>query len=96
MVYGMERLPRSRRRSNLQDYLFRSVLPSTPILSYDWRAAGWYASERARLSRMGRNIPFIDGQIAAVAAVYGLILVTSNRSDFEPFEGLQIEDWKDG
>lgn len=94
MLYGMERLPPSRRRSNIQDYLFRTVLPNTPILPYDWRAAGWYAAERARLSRIGWTVPFIDGQIAAVAAVHGLVLVTSNRSDFEPFEGLEIRDWK--
>lgn len=94
LLYGMERLPRSRKRSNLQDYLFRMVLPSTPILPYDWRAAEWCASERARLSKMGRSIPFIDGQIAAVAAVHGLVLVTSNRIDFAPFEGLEIQDWK--
>ena len=94
MLYGMERLPRSRKRSNIQDYLFRTVLPSTPILPYDRRAAEWYASERARLSRLGRIVPFIDGQIAAVAAVHGLVLVTSDRTDFEPFEGLEIQDWK--
>lgn len=94
MLYGMERLPRSRKRSNIQDYLFRTVLPNTPILPYDRRAAEWNASERARLSKLGLVVPFIDGQIAAVAAVHGLVLVTSNRTDFESFEGLEVQDWK--
>jgi tRNA(fMet)-specific endonuclease VapC len=64
------------------------------LRAYDQAAAEWHASERARLAARGRIIPHLDGQIAAVAATYNLILVTSNRRDFEPFEGLTIEDWK--
>jgi tRNA(fMet)-specific endonuclease VapC len=43
----------------------------------------------------GRPSPFADGQIAAIAAVNGLILVTFNRGDFEGFDGLQMQDWRD-
>lgn len=94
LLYGMDRLPPSRKRSNIQDYLFGTVFPNTPILPYDREAAEWHAFERARLAAMGRPVPFSDGQIAAVAAVRGLVLVTSNRFDFEPFEGLDLVDWK--
>ena len=34
-----------------------------------------------------------DGQIAAIAGVNGLILVTRNISDFEPFSELKTENW---
>ena len=36
---------------------------------------------------------FIDGQIAAIASVNGLILVTRNIDDFKPFLRLKIENW---
>jgi len=36
---------------------------------------------------------FVDGQIAAIANVNGLILVTRNIDDFKPFLRLKIENW---
>ena len=36
--------------------------------------------------------PFADGQIAAIAAVNDLLLVTRNTADFAYF-GIEIEDW---
>jgi len=36
---------------------------------------------------------FVDGQIAAISAVNGLILVTRNIDDFKQFLKLKIENW---
>lgn len=69
------------------------VLPNFPVLEYDREAADWHALERARLSASGRTPPFTDGQIAAIAHVNDLILVTGNSRDFEGFQGLRLEDW---
>ena len=86
---------RPRKRRNLEEYLFRIVLVTLPILPYDSAAAEWHARERARLAGLGRSPAFADGQIAAIAGAHDLTLVTANRADFEPFEGLRIEDWRD-
>jgi tRNA(fMet)-specific endonuclease VapC len=94
LLFGCERLPRSRRRQQLEDYLFSVVPDSFPVLPYDQAAAAWHAAERALLETIGKTPPFIDGQIAAVARINGLVLVTSNGSDFAEFEGLRIEDWR--
>ena len=94
LLFGCERLPRSRRRQQLEDYLFSVVPDSFPVLPYDRAAAAWHAAERARLQAIGKTPPFLDGQIAAVAWVNDLVLVTSNGSDFAGFEGLRLEDWK--
>ena len=93
LLFGYLRLPESRRRRDLGHYLFRSLAPEITILSYDQPAAEWHAHERVRLGNIGLTPPFEDGQIAAVAHVNGLILVTANVRDFQNFEGLQIEDW---
>jgi len=42
---------------------------------------------------VGRTPPFVDGQIAAIAFVHGLVLITRNEDDFVAFEELQIENW---
>ncbi|MGH3089432.1 MAG: type II toxin-antitoxin system VapC family toxin [Rubrobacteraceae bacterium] len=94
MLFGCERLPESEKRTAIEDYLHRVVAASVEILPYDERAAGWHAAERARLSLEGRTPPFADGQIAAVAHENGLVLVTSNRVDYEGFRDLRVEDWR--
>lgn len=94
LVYGFRRLPPSRRRTAIEEYINDFVLGQMTILSYDAAAAQWHAAERARLVGIGRTPPYLDGQIAAVAAVNGLVLVTFNLADFQHFSGLQIEDWR--
>ena len=70
------------------------MLESFPVLDYGFRAADWYARERARLAATGRTPPFVDGQIAAISHSNDLILVTANTSDFRAFDDLRIESWK--
>lgn len=94
MLFGCFRLPHSARRSAIEEYLNEVVAPSIPILPYDARAAEWHAAERARLSGKGRTPPFADGQIAAVASVNDLTLVTSNLDDYAAFEDIRVEDWR--
>ena len=65
-----------------------------PILDYDAAAALWHATERARLTAQGWTPPFQDGQIAAIAFVNELTLVTFNRPDFKRFEGLRTTTWR--
>ena len=93
LQFGAARLRPSKRRRLIESYLVDVVRSTIPILSYDERAAHWHAVERARLVAAGRTPPFVDGQIAAIAVVNDLILVTANVSDYEPFAGLTIENW---
>lgn len=91
--YGCQRLAAGKRRTAIEAYLVEVVLRAFPILPYDDVAAAWHASERARLERAGATAPFVDGQIAAIAKVRDLVLVTMNVRDFARFEGLEVESW---
>lgn len=91
--FGCARLPPSRRRQVIERYIEDVVLASFPVLDYDREAADWHALERARLAAEGLARPFVDGQIAAIARVNDLMLITSNTADFEGFEGLQVRNW---
>ena len=93
LVYGCHRLPLGKRRAALEDYLYKVVQPSFPVLAYDEEAAAWHGRERARLEGSGKIAPFVDGQIAAIARSKSLTLVTTNAKHFESFEGLQVVDW---
>ena len=93
LTYGCRRLPKGKRRTALEAYLRDVVHGSFPILPYDEAAAAWHGEERARLEALGRPAPFVDGQIAAIAHVNGLVLATTNHKDFARFRGLTVENW---
>jgi len=93
LTYGCQRLPHGKRRVALEAYLREVVQGSFPILPYDEAAAAWHGEQRARLEALGRPAPFVDGQIAAIARVHGLVLATTNDKDFARFKGLKVENW---
>lgn len=90
--YGLERLPTGRRREIVSIYI-DDLVRRFDVLPYDEPAARWHAAERARLEAQGITRPFADAQIAATAAVRGLVLVTRNTADFEGYRGLAVESW---
>jgi tRNA(fMet)-specific endonuclease VapC len=93
--FGTERLVPSRRRQNLEEYLQNLVTTNLPILSHTTEAARWFATERSRLVQVGLPPSYPDGQIAAIACMNNLILVTRNVSDFIHFNELKLENWFD-
>jgi tRNA(fMet)-specific endonuclease VapC len=93
LTYGCHRLPRGKRRQALETYLEHVVLASFPVLAYDAAAARWHGIERARLEARGKPAPFVDGQIAAIARVNELTLVTVNVKDFARFKDVDVENW---
>lgn len=91
--FGLERLDHSKKKSMIKDYLENVINRSIIFFPYDNEAASWHAKERARLERKGITVPFVDAQIAAIAAVNELILVTRNTNDFRHFINLKTENW---
>jgi len=64
-----------------------------PVLAYDEAAARWHGIERARLEKLGKPASYVDGQIASVAYIHELVLVTANVKDFKRFKEVHIENW---
>jgi tRNA(fMet)-specific endonuclease VapC len=93
LLFGVLRMEKSNRRKALEQYLFGAIQQEIPILPYDVAAATWFSQERARLSKQGLMPSYPDGQIAAVATVNDLVLVTRNVNDFAQFSDLKVENW---
>ena len=93
VMMGYLRLPESRKRQEIEAYMQQSVEGVLEILPYDDTAARWHALERTRLMQAGKIPPYVDGQIAAIAATNNLILVTRNTKDFRYFQDLPIANW---
>jgi len=96
LQYGCLRLPVSRKRYIIESYIEDVIWQNMVILPYDERAARWHAEERARMALQGQMPPYVDGQIAAIAKVNGLVLVTRNTADFEIFSDLYVQNWHKG
>lgn len=92
IAYGIERLPRSKRRSALED---RFALVRTELARSLWTDAvsERFGSIKATLERKGQRIEDFDAAIAAHALAAGAILVTANLDDMTRVADLKMEDW---
>jgi len=93
LVFGCDRLPPSEKRTLLEEFLSELANSSMLIFPYDTEAAAWHGRERARLSRLGLTPAFADGQIASIAKVHDLTLVTNNIRNYRHFDQLKMENW---
>ncbi len=94
--HGIERLPASKRRKQLDEWL-RGELPlrfEQRILQVDGAVADEWGRLVARHDVLGRPIHAMDALIAATAQVHALTLVTRNTSDFEASVKSVMNPWK--
>lgn len=91
--FGINRLPKGELKRDLQLFLRQIENYQFSVLPYDNPSAIHHAKERARLSAIGLTPSFVDGQIAAIATVNNLTIVTRNTNDFKYFKNLEIENW---
>ena len=91
--YGVATLDAGTKKSKITAFLDGLLAGGIAVLPYDHVAAEWHAAERARLHKTGKPRPFVDGQIASIAVVNEMILVTRNVRDFKHFRDLKIKDW---
>jgi tRNA(fMet)-specific endonuclease VapC len=92
-LFGIERQISSVKRKQLLDYRYFLEEIELPVLPFDHAAANWMSHERTRLCSEGLTPAYRDLQIAAVAAIRGLTVVTRNMKDFARFQGVRIENW---
>ena len=69
------------------------LLQDLGVLPFDEACAEQFGRLRGELKRRGVGTGPIDLQIAAVALVHDLTLVTNNTADFQNIPGLRLEDW---
>ena len=94
---GVERQPRSRRRSLLDAWL-RDDLParfSGRVLGIDATVADTWGRLIAQREAIGRPMSAMDGWIAATARVHAMTLVTRNVTDFAATVDSIANPWTD-
>lgn len=84
LVYGIERLPQGRRRTELTAFLERTVEEfGERLLPVSEAVASAAARMRAIREKAGRPIHLGDALIAGTAAAHDLEIMTRNVGDFE-------------
>ncbi len=90
MFYGSMKSKDPQRSLEIQQNFF-TEFQSPP---FDDNAALIFSELRAGLTKSGTPIGAYDLQIAAIALVNELTLVTHNTKEFGRIENLKIEDWE--
>ncbi len=89
--FGMQLNPgRARKLAPVMD-AFISSITILPFEDADAKAAGGL---RSALQKQGQSIGAYDVLIAGCGLAKGLIVVTSNTSEFQRISGLQVENWR--
>jgi predicted nucleic acid-binding protein len=95
ILYGMELLPKGKRRSALQvqaESMFEEDFADR-ILPFDSDAARWFARIVAGRRSMGRPTREFDAAIAAIARSRSAALATRNTRDFDDCGVALLNPW---
>jgi tRNA(fMet)-specific endonuclease VapC len=92
LAYGIERLPRSKRREKLLDRLL-AIRGEVRRSSWTDEVSVHFGVVKATLERRGERIEDFDAAIAAHALSVDAVLVTTNMRHMERIPGLRLEDW---
>ncbi|MDX2138488.1 MAG: hypothetical protein SF123_10370 [Chloroflexota bacterium] len=63
-------------------------------MPFDETAADHFGRIKATLELAGKPVGPYDMQIAAIALVHELIVITHNLREFGRVSGLRVEDWE--
>jgi tRNA(fMet)-specific endonuclease VapC len=92
IAYGIERLPRSKRKEALRA---RYELLRAELARAEWSdtVTDAFGRIKASLEKRGQRIEDFDAAVAAHAAAAGVVLVTADVDDLSRIPGIKIEDW---
>ena len=73
--------------------VLQSLFATFKSLPFDGEAARVYGKLRSDLAQQGIPIGPLDLQIASIALLNGLTVITNNTREFSRIVGLNVEDW---
>jgi tRNA(fMet)-specific endonuclease VapC len=92
IAYGIERLPRSKRRDSLVER-FDLIRSEFARVAWTDAVSERYGFIKATLERRGERIEDFDAAIAAHALAEEAVLVTANLHHMARIPGLTVDDW---
>jgi tRNA(fMet)-specific endonuclease VapC len=93
IAYGIARLPKSRRRTLLEER-FGTIAATFERLEWTDAVSTTFGEIKAQLERKGRPLEDFDIAIAAHAIAHSATLVTTNIKHLSIVPDLALEDWE--
>jgi tRNA(fMet)-specific endonuclease VapC len=90
--YGIERLPRSKRRDGLRRR-FKAICEELARCEWDDEVSEQFGRIKSRLERSGKRIEDFDAAIAAHALATGAVLVTTDTKRMTRIPELRVANW---
>ncbi len=94
IAYGIERLPKSRKRDALQQR-FEAIRQEIGRANWTDNVSASFGVIKSALERKGKRIEDFDAAIAAHALSDDTILVSANVEQMARVPGLKVEDWSE-
>ena len=96
IVKGIEKLPKSRRKTDLQNWLKDDLLVRFEgnVVALDTDILIEWGALIARLESAGKTMPAIDSLLAATALAKKMTLVTRNVNDFDETDVEIVNPWE--
>jgi toxin FitB len=92
---GIEKMPASKRKTNLQAWLRTTILRfDKRILPVGLKTIQIWGGLLAELETKGRVLPVLDSLIAATALEHDLTVITRNEADFADTGAKVLNIWK--
>ena len=95
-LFSVKRMPQGKRKDLFFDFYINTVQNMYEFFDFDIHAASVYSDIKTRLEHIGKIPQELDLQIASVAIVNNLILITRNVNDFTDIaenSALMMENW---
>jgi predicted nucleic acid-binding protein len=91
LLSGIDALADAQRRQQLKAFATELLESGPPVLPFDREAALWLS--RARPGVAGFSVHSVAAQVAAIATVHDLQLVTHDTRAYAGLGGLRLDDW---
>jgi tRNA(fMet)-specific endonuclease VapC len=92
IAYGIERLPKSKKKAALEAR-YKLIFDELGSIPWTHSVTERYGTIKAQLEHKGKRIEDFDAAIAAHALAMGAVLVTANLEHMTRVPGLVVEDW---
>lgn len=92
IAYGIDRLPRSKRREALHER-YELIRAEMPRVEWTDAVSDAFGRIKAAVEKKGTRIEDFDAAIAAHAVACGATLVSANLDDMVRVPGVTVEDW---
>lgn len=92
LYYGWQIMSDGKKKQEIHHFI-KTQVATLPQLHYTKDCADIHPTIRAEAKQLGKTLSYIDSEIASIAIMNNMTLITRNTKDFANITTLKIENW---